>query len=87
LKRVPFDQRLWRPEPCLASQDRIELEAMRAEANGRKRPQPTLASVVMDHPELSHSYMAEVRRKILGLPKPETVDIRPRLDRAMGDKR
>ena len=88
MRRVPFLERLWRPDPCLAHQDRETADAMRAELASRvERERPSLASIALeqDEPENRPGYMAEVRRKIEGKPKPTAVPMH--LTRAVGEKR
>jgi hypothetical protein len=87
-KLVPFDQRLWRPGEYLGDEtreDRGRLADFLAQR--REMAPPTLAAVVLQHPELDAGYMAEVRRKIMGRPKAEAAEFKPRLDRAVGEKR
>lgn len=78
MKRVPFAERLWQPEPYLGTETRQEREAvvlMLAARRERERED--------DDP----AYRAAVRRKILGQQPLEAVKFTLRLDRAVGDER
>lgn len=84
--RVPFNVRLWQPAPYLGSETREERSrladflALRAE-----REKPSLAVVSLQQREIRPGYIADLRRRIEGKPKPEAVDIRQRY--AVAEKR
>jgi len=87
MKRVAFEDRLWRPEPFRGSETREERSRLADFLATRSEPRrQSLDAIVMQHPELSHKYMAEVRRKIKGEPEPEAAEFPRRVGRLAGDR-
>lgn len=84
MRRIPFDQRLWRPEQYLgphAEEDRDRMRLAIATKREDDSPEPDYSSE-----DFRPGYMGRLRRKIMGQ---QEEPIRPvvRLDRAVGDRR
>jgi hypothetical protein len=56
-------------------------------AERREQRSVSLTTMAMLDPDSDHGYLAKLQRKIKGEPEPEAVEFRPRMDRAVGDRR
>lgn len=87
MRRVPFDERLWRPEQFLGEESRLDRERTLTYLEGRREAvSPPLAALALQEEEHEPGYRARVRDRILGV-KPETVTTFPRLlTRVVGER-
>lgn len=84
MRRIPFDQRLWRPEQYLGPHAEEDRDRMRLAILTRRegdQPPPDYSAE-----EFRPGYMAKLRRKIEGRGE-EPIRAVVRLDRAVGDRR
>jgi hypothetical protein len=86
--RIAFEDPLWRPARYLGCEDEAHRERLAKHVRDRREPARLPLSVAtINEPEFRPGYLSELRKKIAAKPMPETVEFRPRLDRAVGDKR